>query len=112
MKKFIVVILITSIVFCFVSCGNGLKGVYYSGEVDSGTYMKCDIYGDRISIESYFDGQKIEAQSIKGTYEINDNQMTIYHENEKGERVVTVKYFENLKDGSLKIDMFIFFRES
>ena len=112
MKKIVALILV--VVFCigFVSCGDDPDGIYYSGDIKSGTYKKCEFDGDKITIESYIAGKKIESDSIEGDYEIDENHLIISFENAKGEKVEIIKAFETLDEKSIKIDSLIFYSES
>ncbi len=112
MKKLIVILLAFILLLSFASCGNSPDGVYYSGNVKSGTYKMCDFDGGEIVIESYVDGKKIDSASIKGDYEIDGNQLRIYVEKDAEEPVEMIKPFEMLNENSIKIDSFIFYSAS
>ena len=112
MKRLVAVLLLIGLCFCFVSCGNKPKGIYYSGDKASGTYVKYDFDGSKILIETYINGKKKENESILGKYKIEDNQITITYKNEKGEEAAVTKYYEMIDENSIKIDSFICRRSS
>ena len=112
MKKLITVTLVFVLLLCIASCGSVPDGVYYSGDIKSGTYKKCDFDGDEIVIEIYVDGKKIDASSVQGEYEIDENRLTIYVENDDGECVEIIKPFEIIDEKSIKIDSFIYYSTS
>ena len=111
-KKIVSVVLLIVLCFCFSSCGNKPKGIYYSGDKASGTYVKYDFDGSKIAIETYIDGKKKDTASILGKYKIDNNQITITYKNEKGEEAAVTKYFEMIDEKSIKIDSFICYSES
>ncbi len=112
MKKIVALILV--VVFCigFVSCGDDPDGIYYSGDIKSGTYIKCEFDGNKITMESYVSGKKSESTSIEGEYEIDGGFLVIRYENDKNEAVEVIKDFEILDEKSIKIDSLIFYSES
>ena len=112
MKKILALVLAVVFCFCFVSCGNNPNGAYYSGDVESGTYKKCDFDGGRIIIESYVAGKRNDGASVEGKYEIDGDSIIIRYENSKGETVEIIKYFETIDENTIKIDSLIFKSES
>ena len=110
-KRFITIFLLLVFSLILISCGAKPSGVYYSGDIESKNYMRCEFNGNKISIDIYSNGVKIDNLSISGKYDINGDQITIFHKNENGEEQSTTKYFEFFDDDSLKIDAFIFERD-
>lgn len=114
-KKIITVALAVCLLFCFVACGNKPSGIYYSGDMNSGTYTKYDFDGGNLTIESYINGVKDESSSLSGKYEIKDNMLTIYHEDSDGvERAVSMSFemLDEESNDSIKIDAFVCKRAS
>ena len=111
-KKIIAIGLIVLMCVSFISCGNKPKGIYYSGDKASGTYVKYDFDGSEISIETYIEGKKKDSASISGKYKIDENQITITYKNEKGEEAAVTKYFEMIDENSIKIDSFVCYSAS
>ena len=102
-KKIIAVAVVFVFALCLVSCAP--YGEYYS--VDK--TIKYEFGISSVSMDRYVGGEKQE--SIKGTYEIDDNQITIFYENENGEDMVVSKYYEEIDDNSIKIDNIVYYKE-
>lgn len=112
MKKIIALFLVSVFCFCLISCGNNPDGIYYSGNVESGTYKKCNFDGGKIIIESYIAGKRNGGASIEGKYEIDGDNIIIRYENADGEDIEIIKAFETIDEHSIKIDSLIFKSES
>ena len=110
-KKVVAIILVMLVCFSLVSCGNKPSGVYYSGDRASGTYIKYDFGVSKVSIEAYVDGKKNDSSSVEGKYKIEENQLTIFYKNEKGEESAKTLYYERLDKNSIKIDSLICYAE-
>lgn len=88
---------------CLASCGKKISGEYYAGDKEiTKTYSTYTFKGNKVTIENYIVGKKVEDATRECTYKIKGDEITMTYKVGEEEKTDTTT-FEKLENGNIKI---------